>query len=111
MPSLEILDIGRNKIKRLPSEPGSLVNLRVSVSVAHFEIIHAYELSPGFFFVQKQNNQTSGIPHTVQTTSHPADRTESLGMASESRLGTWGNRQSPYGKGLDQGSAKMDGGE
>jgi hypothetical protein len=29
MPSLEILDIGRNKVKRLPTQPGSLVNLRV----------------------------------------------------------------------------------
>ena len=29
MPSLEILDISRNKIRRLPSDPGSLVNLRV----------------------------------------------------------------------------------
>jgi len=29
MPSLEILDIGRNKIKRLPTQPGTLVNLRV----------------------------------------------------------------------------------
>ena len=29
MPSLEILDIGRNKVKRLPAQPGSLVNLRV----------------------------------------------------------------------------------
>ncbi|KAH9180629.1 RAM signaling pathway protein-domain-containing protein [Lactarius sanguifluus] len=29
MPSLEILDIGRNKLRRLPSQPGSLVNLRV----------------------------------------------------------------------------------
>lgn len=29
MPSLEILDIGRNKIKRLPTQPGSLVNIRV----------------------------------------------------------------------------------
>lgn len=30
MPSLEILDMSRNKIKRLPSQPGSLTNLRVS---------------------------------------------------------------------------------
>jgi Leucine-rich repeat (LRR) protein len=29
MPSLEILDIGRNKVKTLPAQPGSLVNLRV----------------------------------------------------------------------------------
>lgn len=29
MNSLEILDISRNKIKRLPSQPGSLINLRV----------------------------------------------------------------------------------
>ncbi|KAG9102663.1 RAM signaling network component [Ceratobasidium sp. 370] len=29
MPSLEILDIGRNKIERLPADPGTLVNLRV----------------------------------------------------------------------------------
>jgi len=29
MPSLEILDVSRNKIKRLPTQPGSLVNLRV----------------------------------------------------------------------------------
>ena len=29
MPSLEILDIGRKKVKRLPTQPGSLVNLRV----------------------------------------------------------------------------------
>ena len=33
MPSLEILDIGRNKIKRLPTQPGSLVNLRVRALV------------------------------------------------------------------------------
>lgn len=30
MPSLEILDIGRNKIEALPTDPGTLVNLRVS---------------------------------------------------------------------------------
>jgi Leucine-rich repeat (LRR) protein len=30
MPSLEILDISRNKIKRLPTTAGSLVNLKVS---------------------------------------------------------------------------------
>ena len=32
MPSLEILDISRNKIKRLPSQPGSLINLRVGLN-------------------------------------------------------------------------------
>lgn len=31
MPSLEILDIGRNKIETLPADPGTLVNLRVSI--------------------------------------------------------------------------------
>lgn len=29
MPSLEILDISRNKIKRLPTNPGTLLNLKV----------------------------------------------------------------------------------
>jgi len=29
MPSLEILDISRNKLKRLPSQPGTLLGLRV----------------------------------------------------------------------------------
>lgn len=37
MPSLEILDISRNKIKRLPSQPGSLVNLRVCIP---FLVLH-----------------------------------------------------------------------
>jgi len=30
MPSLEILDISRNKIRKLPADPGRLINLRVS---------------------------------------------------------------------------------
>jgi hypothetical protein len=32
MPSLEIVDIRRNKIKRFPSQPGHLVNLRVRLA-------------------------------------------------------------------------------
>lgn len=39
MPSLEILDISRNKIKRLPSDPGSLVNLRVGDLAPAFALI------------------------------------------------------------------------
>lgn len=31
MPCLEILEIGHNKIKRLPTQPGYLVNLQVGV--------------------------------------------------------------------------------
>lgn len=31
MPSLEILDLSRNKIKRFPSQPGNLTKLRVRV--------------------------------------------------------------------------------
>jgi Leucine-rich repeat (LRR) protein len=33
MPSLDTLDISHNKIKRLPSQPGSLLNLRVRAVV------------------------------------------------------------------------------
>jgi hypothetical protein len=45
MPSLEILDIGRNKVKKLPSQPGFLVNLRVRppapiASMRHFTFKH-----------------------------------------------------------------------
>lgn len=29
MPQLEILELGRNKIKKLPKDPGTLVNLKV----------------------------------------------------------------------------------
>ena len=30
MPSIEILDISRNKIRKLPQNPGTLVNLKAS---------------------------------------------------------------------------------
>lgn len=36
MPSLEILDISRNKIKRLPVSPGSLVNLKAGHNALQF---------------------------------------------------------------------------
>lgn len=29
MPSIEILDISRNKIRKLPTSPGTLINLKV----------------------------------------------------------------------------------
>ena len=36
MPSLEILDLSYNKIKRLPSQPGSLQNLQVKFHVLRY---------------------------------------------------------------------------
>lgn len=51
MPSLEILDISRNKIKRFPSQPGSLTKLRVrycrrySTSAAHGRLIQVFSIS------------------------------------------------------------------
>lgn len=35
MPSLDTLDISYNKIKRLPSQPGQLVQLRVSLAILY----------------------------------------------------------------------------
>jgi Leucine-rich repeat (LRR) protein len=37
MPSLDTLDISHNKIKKLPSQPGQLVQLRVSPAIACLE--------------------------------------------------------------------------
>jgi len=45
MPSLEVLDIGRNKVKRLPTQPGSLVNLRVRIAL----LLDTYAYFPSIF--------------------------------------------------------------
>lgn len=47
MPSLEILDIGRNKVKRLPTQPGSLVNLQVWSSALSYGLtsLHIFNLA------------------------------------------------------------------
>ena len=53
MPSLEILDIGRNKIEALPTDPGTLVNLRVSM--------------PSLFFVLECSNRGYRSFHYLKT--------------------------------------------
>jgi Leucine-rich repeat (LRR) protein len=52
MPSLEILDISRNKIKRLPSQPGSLANLRVRFD-PHLNLVRFMESFSGILHVKK----------------------------------------------------------
>jgi hypothetical protein len=84
MPSLEILDIGRNKIKRLPTQPGSLVNLRVRIpawSPGHMPL-HPSDLS-GVLVLPKQNHQITSLPGKVYSSFHSSSGAEPLGMASQ----------------------------
>lgn len=46
MPSLEILDISRNKLRRMPPRPGTLKNLRVSLSCCDVSYCQASESFP-----------------------------------------------------------------
>ena len=88
MPSLEILDIGRNKIKRLPTQPGSLVNLRVRThawSPGHTPL-HPHDLT-GVLVLSKQNYQTTSLPGKVQPSFHSSSGAEPLGMASQEAHG------------------------
>ena len=88
MPSLEILDIGRNKIKRLPTQPGSLVNLRVRIpawSPGHIPL-HPSDLS-GVLVLPKQNHQITSLPGKVYSSFHSSSGAEPLGMASQEIYG------------------------
>jgi Leucine-rich repeat (LRR) protein len=52
MPSLEILDISRNKIKRLPQHPGTLKRLKVfSVSKNRIARLPPYVATSAFFIL------------------------------------------------------------
>jgi hypothetical protein len=89
MPSLEILDIGRNKIKRLPTQPGSLVNLRVWTLVCAWytdACPYTYDLS-GVLVLSKQDHQITSLPGEVHTSLHFSSGAESLGMASQEAHG------------------------
>ena len=66
MPSLEILDIGRNKVKRLPTQPGSLVNLRVCS--ASSPRLHSYILVIIQVFSFYKNKITRLPPYLVKFT-------------------------------------------
>jgi len=49
MSSLDTLDISHNKIKRLPTQPGNLVNLRVRTAFL-FLLSSIADLFPGVLF-------------------------------------------------------------
>jgi Leucine-rich repeat (LRR) protein len=59
MPSLEILDISRNKIKRLPSQPGSLATLRVRLLCLIYTIRYSF-ISLQVFCISK--NKLTRLP-------------------------------------------------
>ncbi len=90
MPSLEILDIGRNKIKRLPTQPGSLVNLRVRTLACawHPERVplHPSDLS-GVLVLPKQNHQITSLSGKVHPPFRSSSRAKPMGMASQEAYG------------------------
>jgi hypothetical protein len=60
MPLLEILDIRRNKIKRFPSHPGNLVNLRVRW-LWLLLFLRPLISTLGPLYVTQQSNKTSHV--------------------------------------------------
>ncbi|KAI0054178.1 hypothetical protein FA95DRAFT_1551992 [Auriscalpium vulgare] len=63
MPSLEILDIGRNKIKRLPSQPGSLINLEVCI-LEVFCVVHTFLIMLPYRYSRFTRTRSLDCPHT-----------------------------------------------
>ncbi|KAJ1309775.1 hypothetical protein OPQ81_006541 [Rhizoctonia solani] len=81
MPSLEILDIGRNKIQLLPAEPGTLVNLRVfSLSKNRITRLPAYFVDfRNLKMLKVDNNPIEWPPASVvQDRIPPTDKTEDM---------------------------------
>jgi hypothetical protein len=102
MPSLEILDISRNKIKRLPGQSGSLINLRVRSVVLYFFLVPNV-LSSGFLPVTQQNNSHPGVLYRLLRTRCLEGRPQSHRVAAEV---CHGNIR--WGKGVDSIYAEVD---
>jgi hypothetical protein len=104
MPSLEILDIGRNKIKRLPTQPGSLVNLRVRTPAwfPGYVSLHPFDLL-GVLVLSKQNHQIACIHGEFHSPFHSSSGAEPLGMASQEAYGD----AIPHER-LHQGNSTLD---
>jgi hypothetical protein len=84
MPSLEILDISRNKLKRLPSKPGSLTNLRVCAFLFLGQTYskHLYRYL-GIQLFAEQGVQAASLPEPVPPPEHSASRPKSAGVATK----------------------------
>lgn len=67
MPSLEILDISRNKVKRLPSQPGSLVNLRVCLHGPGLVNLAKCALARFSAFSATKSHASQGILQSLKT--------------------------------------------
>ncbi|KAH7340868.1 RAM signaling pathway protein-domain-containing protein [Rhizoctonia solani] len=81
MPSLEILDIGRNKIQLLPADPGTLVNLRVfSLSKNRLTKLPAYLIDfLNLKMLKVDNNPIEWPPASVVQDKVPTtDKTEDM---------------------------------
>jgi hypothetical protein len=61
MPSLEVLDIGRNKVKKLPSEPGTLVNLRVWLPAPLPKCFDSSVNISGVLILQEQDHEITPL--------------------------------------------------
>ena len=108
MPSLDTLDISHNKIKRMPSQPGQLIQLRVSFVIPCLP--HPPHILSGFFSVTKQNYAASIVPVTVLQSRGSTSGPQPYRMAAKLRVRFYEQPRlySSY-EGLDSKSSEMVG--
>ena len=85
MPSIEILDISRNKIRKLPQNPGTLVNLKVSGLASQNPTLPLTWLSQlaGLLDCKEPNQTATYLVHFDVASQSTQTRPQSSRMAAE----------------------------